>query len=203
MSALLSHSGLAPSRIGAARSSLSFPILICAPLPSLSSPPVSNSSYRSKKHVRGRGRGAIPPIRLDSPEGKREVLLVRDVHDRVAQREEGGRLEVALDGVEARRGAEGVDPFAPCLRWGGPGSWISPEIPSWTELAAPCGAPLSSGEGAAPWTTEGQSRRCGPLRCPMTVLGWPSAWNWQPHVALADLHATRRKWRPRPQRSSM
>ena len=54
-----------------------------------------------------RGRGAIPPIRLDSPEGKREVLLARDVHDRVAQREEGGRLEVAIDGGEARRGAGG------------------------------------------------------------------------------------------------
>ena len=69
-----------------------------------------------------RGRGAIPPIRQGNPEGKREALLVRDVHDRVAQREERGRLEVAIDGGEARRGAEGVDPFAPCLRWGGPGS---------------------------------------------------------------------------------
>ena len=52
-----------------------------------------------------RGRGAIPPIRQGNPEGKREVLLVRDVHDRVAQREERGRLEVAIDGGEARRGA--------------------------------------------------------------------------------------------------
>ena len=49
--------------------------------------------------------GQFPPIRLDSPEGKREALLVRDVHDRVAQREERGRLEVAIDGGEARRGA--------------------------------------------------------------------------------------------------
>ena len=30
------------------------------------------------------------PIRLGYPEGKREVLLARDVHDRVTQREEGG-----------------------------------------------------------------------------------------------------------------
>ena len=49
--------------------------------------------------------GQFSPIRLDSPEGKREALLVRDVHDRVAQREERGRLEVAIDGGEARRGA--------------------------------------------------------------------------------------------------
>ena len=67
-------------------------------------------------------------------------------------------------------------------------------------IGSPMRRALVSGEGAAPWTTEGQSRRCGPL-CPMTVLGWPSAWNWQPHVALADLHATRRKWRPRPGRA--
>jgi len=52
-----------------------------------------------------RGRGAIPPIRQGNSEGKREVLLVRDVHDRVTQREERGRLEVAIDGGEARRGA--------------------------------------------------------------------------------------------------
>ena len=43
--------------------------------------------------------GQFSPIRLGYPEGEREVLLVRDVHDRVAQREEGGRLEVALDGL--------------------------------------------------------------------------------------------------------
>ena len=49
--------------------------------------------------------GQFSPIRLDSPEGKREAQLARDVHDRVAPREERGWLEVAIAGGETLRGA--------------------------------------------------------------------------------------------------
>ena len=57
---------------------------------------------QSLGNIRGCGKH-LTPIRLGNPEGKREALLVRDVHDRVAQREERGRLEVALDGGETNK----------------------------------------------------------------------------------------------------
>lgn len=52
--------------------------------------------FRARRVAAYADVGQFPPIRLDSSEGKREILLALDVHDRVTQREEGGRPVVPL-----------------------------------------------------------------------------------------------------------